>query len=89
MIIIDFLLQNGLFGLYILYLITEEFINKPCKNALIAFVVFYSIPLALISVVDKWGEKRQWLGSMVYGLFLLLLVIFTRDSGQDFIYFQF
>jgi hypothetical protein len=43
MLFADFILQNGLIALFTLYFIYEEFVNKQCKNAFIAFIALYGI----------------------------------------------
>lgn len=65
------------------------------KDALISSIVIvlftaaYTIPLALLSFIDALPKKYGWVNSAIYGLSVVIILLFFRESGQDFIYFQF
>lgn len=56
---------------------------------IIAFVIFYSIPLFVFMVVDKFVPNNKWIQATIYGFFVIVICILISDKGQDFIYFQF
>ena len=49
--LLDFLLQNGLIALYILYYLWEGFANQPAKNAFLAFLVIYCLGTYLPHII--------------------------------------
>ncbi|MCD4792913.1 MAG: MBOAT family protein [Bacteroidales bacterium] len=56
---------------------------------IIAFVILYSLPMVLFTILDKYFPEKEWIYSIMYGFLLVLMVLFFRETGQDFIYFQF
>lgn len=56
---------------------------------IIGFVMLYSLPMIIFTVLDKYFPVKKWTYSMMYGISLALMVLFFRETGQDFIYFQF
>lgn len=56
---------------------------------IIALTAFFSFPLFLIKLMDKYAPKNQYVHAIVYGFIFTLILIFFQDAGQDFIYFQF
>ena len=56
---------------------------------IIAFVFYYSIPLFIFMFLDKAVPDKKWIHATVYGLAIVVICIFFRDKGLDFIYFQF
>ena len=55
----------------------------------ISFLAVYSFPLFVFMLLDRALPKVKWAHAVVYGFVLATIFVFYRESGQDFIYFQF
>ena len=79
--ILDFLLQNTIMTLIFFYYFTQPFVNKPAKNAYLAFLIIY----VLLTVVpklwiitfdkifkDKFNKAYLCFGKLLY-LFLTMI----------------
>ncbi len=55
----------------------------------LAFVALYALPLAAFHLADRASPRMGWAQPALHGAALALLLFFFRESGQDFIYFQF
>ena len=53
---------------------------------IILWSLFYASPLMVLRRIDKWPTGVR---GTVYGLAVVMMLVFVRDSAQDFIYFQF
>ena len=56
---------------------------------ILAMVFIYCIPLMALALLDRYFQKIPLAQSVFYGMAFVVIVIFARDSQQDFIYFQF
>jgi alginate O-acetyltransferase complex protein AlgI len=50
---------------------------------------FYSLPLLVLAFVERLKLNDRAIGGLVYGMAIVMMIIFFRDVQQDFIYFQF
>jgi D-alanyl-lipoteichoic acid acyltransferase DltB (MBOAT superfamily) len=57
--------------------------------SVLAFVALYALPLVAFLVADRAAPRAGWAHSVLHGAALAVTVFFFRESGQDFIYFQF
>ena len=55
----------------------------------LAYSAFYSIPLLVFLLADRAAPRAGWLHASLQGAAVVLCLLFLRESGQDFIYFQF
>ncbi|MFH1614989.1 MAG: MBOAT family O-acyltransferase [Planctomycetota bacterium] len=53
------------------------------------FVMFYSLPLMVMMYMDRVIPQQRNLHALIYGLALVVIILFFREGHQDFIYFQF
>ena len=54
-----------------------------------ALVALYSLPLIAGLILSRREPKPGPVAAIVYGLAICIIVLFAREHGQDFIYFQF
>lgn len=52
-------------------------------------VMFYSLPLFALMLIDRVTPNNKFIHAVVYGLAIVAITVLFRDNGQDFIYFQF
>ena len=52
-------------------------------------VAFYTMPLFVLLFLDRVIPNRRFAHALVYGLAIVVITIFFRETGRDFIYFQF
>ncbi len=55
----------------------------------LTFVALYALPLAAFPLVDRAAHRVSWAQPVLHGAALALILFLFRESGQDFIYFQF
>ena len=67
------------------------FSGQPLIAAMVVlfWVVFYSLPLFALMLIDRATPNNKLIHAVVYGLAIVAITVLFRDSGQDFIYFQF
>lgn len=53
------------------------------------FVLIYSMPLFVLMCIERMRLKKTVAEAIVCGLAIIAIMVFARDAGQDFIYFQF
>lgn len=56
---------------------------------ILLWTAVYSLPMLMFKFVEEDRMKSPLLRAALLGLFLLLIVVFTPEKQQDFIYFQF
>lgn len=54
-----------------------------------SYIIFYSFPMVILSVLDRFLPRKQLLYNLFYGVAISVILCFSRETGQDFIYFQF
>ncbi|MCI5209875.1 MAG: hypothetical protein D3910_14025 [Candidatus Electrothrix sp. ATG2] len=54
-----------------------------------SYLILYTSPLLLFFFLDRMIPAKNYINAAFYSLCLVSIIIFFRDSGQDFIYFQF
>lgn len=67
------------------------FSGQPLIAAMVVLfsVIFYSLPLGALMLIDRVTPNNKIIHAIVYGLAIVAITVLFRDSGQDFIYFQF
>ena len=55
----------------------------------LAFVALYSVPVLAFWAAERAAPRAAWLHATLHGAAVALCVFFVRETGQDFIYFQF
>jgi D-alanyl-lipoteichoic acid acyltransferase DltB (MBOAT superfamily) len=53
---------------------------------IVTWTLLFALPLLVIRKANKWPVSIQ---GAIYGIAVLMILLFVRDSAQDFIYFQF
>jgi alginate O-acetyltransferase complex protein AlgI len=70
-----------------------RFVTTPDISAtafeILFFIALYSIPLLVITFMNKLIPNIKHIHFIVYGAMLASIFIFFSEQGQDFIYFQF
>jgi alginate O-acetyltransferase complex protein AlgI len=56
---------------------------------ILVMTAIYCIPLAALAFLDRYAQKIPLSHSVFCALAIVMIVLFSRSSGQDFIYFQF
>ena len=56
---------------------------------LLLMIIAYSCPLILLFLITTANRWHKLTSSFIHACFLIVIVIFHSESGQDFIYFQF
>ncbi len=56
---------------------------------ILMMTAIYCIPLVVLFLLDRYGHKIPLAHSIFCALAILMIIIFSRDNQQDFIYFQF
>ncbi|MCP4605448.1 MAG: hypothetical protein GY847_33835 [Proteobacteria bacterium] len=49
----------------------------------------FSLPFFFLMFIDRAAPNRKWIHSIAYGFLVVWTICYVRESGQDFIYFQF
>jgi D-alanyl-lipoteichoic acid acyltransferase DltB (MBOAT superfamily) len=57
--------------------------------SVLAFAALYALPLAAFHAADRAAPRAGWAHATLHGAALVLTLFCVRESGQDFIYFQF
>lgn len=67
------------------------FSGQPLIAAMVILfsVIFYSLPLFVLMLIDRVTPKSKTIHAVVYGMAIVAITVLFRDSAQDFIYFQF
>ncbi|GAB1471515.1 hypothetical protein MASR2M66_23930 [Chloroflexota bacterium] len=65
---------------------SEEWIASLVLSAMIGF---YSAPLFVRHLLNRYASNRTWLHSLYYAAAFVATIIFINSSTPDFIYFQF
>lgn len=55
----------------------------------LGFVGLFTLPLLALMFLDRVAPQQKWLHAIFYGGAVVMIVVFYREVGQDFIYFQF
>jgi len=56
---------------------------------ILVMTTIYCIPLAVLALLDRYAQKIPLAHSVFCALAIVIIVVFSRSGGQDFIYFQF
>ena len=57
--------------------------------SVLGLIGFYSMPLFVMMFLDRALPKMKYVHAIFYSLAILAIMLFMRDSAQDFLYFQF
>jgi hypothetical protein len=57
--------------------------------AYLSMIGFYSLPLILKMVLDRFLNKSVWIQAAFYAVAAVVIIVYINSASPDFIYFQF
>jgi len=53
------------------------------------YIALYSVPMVALYILNRYFKSRPMLNTLFYGAAVIAILCLSRETGQDFIYFQF